>query len=78
MRKNKHRFFVISALAIIILALHPLVGLVFGDTSVAQPASYSFISIDIPNPSGQLGFIWPWSLISVGPMLAGSTTEVRL
>jgi probable HAF family extracellular repeat protein len=56
MRKNKHRFFVIGALAIIVLALQPLVGLVFGDTSATQPPSYSFISIDIPNSSGELGF----------------------
>jgi len=56
MKKNKHRFFVISALAIIILALHPLVGLAFEETSATQPVSYSLISIDIPNSSGELGF----------------------
>ena len=56
MRKNKHCFFVISALAIIIFAFHPLVGLVFGDTLATQPASYRFISLDIPISSGELGF----------------------
>jgi uncharacterized membrane protein len=56
MGKNEHCFFVISALVIIVLALHSLVGPVFGDTPATQPPSYSFISIDIPNASEQLGF----------------------
>ena len=54
-RKNPCCLCVATILAII-LALHPLVGLAFEDTAVTQPVSYSFISIDIPHPSGDLGF----------------------
>lgn len=56
MRKNTRRFFFTSTLAIIILALDQVVGLAFEDTSATQTASYSFISIDIPIPGGDLGF----------------------
>src|SRR5215510_15741692 len=56
MRQNNHRGFVISALTIIVLTLQPVVALAFGDTSATQPVSYSFISIDIPNSEGELGF----------------------
>lgn len=54
MRKNKHHFFVISALAVIILALQPVI--LFGDTLVPQASSYIFITVDIPTASGQFGF----------------------
>jgi hypothetical protein len=75
MRKNKHRFFVIAALAIIILALNPLVGLVFGDTSATQPASYSFISIDIPNSGGELGFTHLADINNDGEITGGFTNS---
>lgn len=54
MRKYNRGFFVTGILAIIILAVHPLAGLTFGDTSATEPAPYSFISVDIPNSSGEL------------------------
>jgi probable HAF family extracellular repeat protein len=52
-RKNTRCLFI----AIIILALYPLADLLFGDTTEpGSSSSYTFISIDIPTPSGQLGF----------------------
>jgi hypothetical protein len=75
MRKNKHRFFVIGALAVIILALQPLVGLVFGDTSATQPVSYSFISIDIPNSSGEIGFTTLADINNDGEITGGFTNS---
>ena len=57
MRKRKNLCCLcVTTILAIILALHPLVGLAFGDTAATQPVSYSFISIDIPNSSGELGF----------------------
>jgi hypothetical protein len=75
MRKKKHRVFAIAALAIIILALHPLVGLVFGDASATQPASYSFISLDIPNSSGELGFTSLADINNDGEITGGFTNS---
>ena len=56
MRKNIRQVFVTGTLGIIIVALHPLVGLAFGDTSAPQPVSYNFIRIDIPNSDEEIGF----------------------
>jgi probable HAF family extracellular repeat protein len=76
MRKNKHRFFITGALAIIIvLALYPLVDLVFGDTSATQPVSYSFISIDIPNANEQLGFTSLADINDDGEIVGGFTNS---
>jgi probable HAF family extracellular repeat protein len=75
MRKNNYRFFVISALVIIVLALHPLVGLAFEDTSATQPVSYSFISIDIPNLSGSLGFTSLADINNDGEITGGFTNS---
>jgi len=52
-RQNKHRF---CALAIITFAFQPFVALVFGATPATEPVSYSFISIDSPNLTRELGF----------------------
>jgi probable HAF family extracellular repeat protein len=76
MRRSKHRFFVISALAIIILALHPLVGLAFEDTSAKQPVSYSFISIDIPTPGGELGFTGLSDINNDGEITGGFANSI--
>ena len=75
MRKNKYRFFVISALVIIVLALPPLVGLAFEDTLATQPVSYSFISIDIPNSSGELGFTHLADINNDGEIIGGFTNS---
>jgi hypothetical protein len=75
MRKNKHRFFVISALAIIVFALPPLVGLAFGDTPATKTASYGFISIDIPNSSEELGFTTLADINDEGGITGGFTNS---
>ena len=75
MRKHTQRFFLTGILAIIILAVRPLVGLAFGDTSTTQPASYSFISIDIPNASGQLGFTHLADINDGGEITGGFTNS---
>jgi len=63
-----------SALAIIVvLAFQPVVGLVFGDTSATQPVSYSFISIDIPNFNGELGFTSLADINNEGEITGGFT-----
>jgi len=76
MGENKHRFFVIKTLAIIILALHSLVGLAFGDTSATQPVSCSFISIDIPTPGGELGFTHLGDINEDGEITGGFTNSI--
>jgi probable HAF family extracellular repeat protein len=75
MRKNTGRFFFTGTLAIIMLVLHPLVGLVFADTSATQPVSYSFISIDIPNSSGELGFTHLADINNDGEITGGFTNS---
>ena len=45
MRQNKHRFY---RPIIITFALQPFVAGAFQATSATEPASYSFISMDIP------------------------------
>ena len=76
MRKNKHRLFVIRALAIMVFfAFHLLVGLVFGDTLATQPASYRFISLDIPTPGGQLGFTSLADINEEGEITGGFTNS---
>jgi probable HAF family extracellular repeat protein len=54
MGKNKHHFFVITALAIIIFVLQPIVCV--ADTLATQASSYIFITVDIPTSNGQFGF----------------------
>src|SRR5262245_3506544 len=73
MRKNTRRFF--FTLAIIILALHPVVGLAFGDTSVIEPPSFSFINIDIPNTSEELGFTTLADINNDGEITGGFTNS---
>jgi hypothetical protein len=74
-RKNPCCLCVAAILAIIILALHPLVGLAFEDTSATQPVSYSFISIDIPNSSGDLGFTSLADINNDGEITGGFTNS---
>lgn len=54
-RNKRGRLFVGATLALIVVTLPPLVGLTFGDTFAPRPVSYSFVSLDIPTPSGALG-----------------------
>ena len=65
----------VAAILVIILALHPLVGLAFEDTSATQPVSYSFISIDIPNSSGELGFTSLADINNDGEITGGFTNS---
>lgn len=73
--KNPRRFFVIVTLVIIIVALQPWIGLVSADTSVTQPASYGFISIDIPNSGGELGFTTLTDINSDAEITGGFTNS---
>jgi probable HAF family extracellular repeat protein len=75
MRKSTRRFFDTGTLAIIIFSLRPLLGLAFGDTSVIQPGSHSFISIDIPNASEQLGFTSLADINDDGEITGGFTNS---
>jgi probable HAF family extracellular repeat protein len=68
------RVFRAGALVIIILILHPLVGLVFADSSLT-PASYDFISVDIPNPLGELGFTHFADINNGGEITGGFTNS---
>ena len=77
MRKYNRGFFVTGTLAIIILAVHPLAGLTFGDTSATEPAPYSFISVDIPNSSGELGFTILADINDKGDIVARFTVGER-
>jgi len=74
-RKNPCCLCAAATLAIIILALHPLVGLAFEDTSATQAVSYSFISIDIPNSSGDLGFTSLADINNDGEITGGFTNS---
>ena len=76
-RKNPCCLCVTTILASM-LALHPLVGLAFEDTSATQPVSYSFISIDIPNPSGELGFTSLADINNDGEITGGFTNSSGL
>jgi probable HAF family extracellular repeat protein len=73
MRKSNHtgRVFVGATLALIVVTLHPLVGLTFGDTVAPRPGSYSFVSLDIPTPSGELGFTSLADLNEEGELTGG-------
>ena len=74
-RKNPCSLCVAAIFAIILLALHPLVGLAFEDTSATQPVSYSFISIDIPNSNGDLGFTSLTDINKDGEITGGFTNS---
>ena len=76
MRKRKNPCCLcVTAILAIILALHPLVGLAFEDTAATQPVSYSFISIDIPNFSGELGFTSLADINNDGEITGGFTNS---
>ena len=76
MRKRKNPCCLcVAAILAIILALHPLVGLAFEDTSATQPVLYSFISIDIPNSSGELGFTGLADINNDGEITGGFTNS---
>src|SRR4029453_12819425 len=76
MRKRKNLCCLcVAATLAIILALHPLVGLAFEDTAATQPVSYSFISIDIPNSSGELGFTSLADINNDGEITGGFTNS---
>jgi probable HAF family extracellular repeat protein len=64
-----------GTLAIILLALQPLMGLAFGDTAAIQPPSCSFIRIDIPNSSGELGFTHLADMNNDGEITGGFTNS---
>jgi probable HAF family extracellular repeat protein len=55
-RKNRCCLFVAGTLAILILALQPIVCVVFADNVATQASSYIFTTIDIPTSSGEFGF----------------------
>src|SRR5262249_16193887 len=74
-RKNPCCLCVAVILAIILLALHPFVGLAFEDTSVNQPVPYSFISIAIPNSRGDLGFTSLADINNDGEITGGFTNS---
>jgi len=64
-----------SALVIIIFTLQPFVDLVFGAVSTTETVSYTFISIDIPNPSGNLGFTTLEDINNEGELAGGFTNS---
>ena len=61
----------VATMLAIILALHPLGGLAFADTTVPQPVSYRFISIDLPNSSGDLGLTSLADINNDGAIIGG-------
>ena len=54
MKENKNLFWATLTIGII-FALQPL-DLAFGDMATTEPSPYSYITIDIATPDGQIGF----------------------
>jgi uncharacterized membrane protein len=72
---RNHGLWVSACLAflVIISALQASVGLVFGDDITASPPSFTFITIDMPTPNGQLGFTSLSDINDQGEITGGFT-----
>ena len=71
MRQNTHRFCAIGM--IIVVALQPFVAQAFQATSETEPVSYSFISMDIPDPNNRLGFTFLADINNKGEIIGAPT-----